>query len=51
MHYADEELEEVRRALVRLSIARNPTGKPAWLASDRDQFLRWVKWLRSPGKA
>jgi hypothetical protein len=48
-HYPDEELEAIRRELVRLSIRRNPTGHvDAWRAEDRTQLLRWAKQLGHP---
>ena len=49
-HYPDEELEAIRRELVRLSIRRNPTGRAAtWQAEDRTQMLRWAEQLGHPG--
>ena len=50
-HYLDEELEEVRRELVRLSIQRDPTGSPLWVAADRQQFREWATRLRGPSSA
>lgn len=48
-HYSDEELEAIRRELVRLSIQRNPTGRvDAWQAEDRTQMLRWAGQLGHP---
>jgi hypothetical protein len=45
-HYRDEELEEIRRALVRLGIKRNRTGRvDAWQPEDRAQMLRWAEQL------
>lgn len=45
-HYPDEELEAIRRELVRLSIRRNPTGRvDAWEAEDLTQMLRWAEQL------
>jgi hypothetical protein len=49
LHYPDEVLEEIRRELVRLSIARNPNGHPVWIAADREQFRTWARELRKPG--
>lgn len=48
-HYPDEELESVRRDLVRLSIERNPTGRvDAWQPADRAQMLKWAEQLAHP---
>jgi hypothetical protein len=44
-HYRDEGLEEVRVRLVRLMIERDPSGRPAWIDSDREQFRRWAREL------
>lgn len=45
-HYPDEEVETIRRELVRLSIRRNPTGSiDHWQAEDRTQMLRWAEQL------
>ena len=45
-HYPDEELEAIRRDLVRLSIRRNPTGRvDGWLPEDRAKMLRWADQL------
>lgn len=50
-HYPDEELEGIRRDLVRLSIQRNPTGTAeARRAGDRQQMLRWAERLERPAK-
>lgn len=46
-HYPDEELEAIRRELVRLSIQRNPTGRvDGWLPQDRVKMLQWAEQLR-----
>jgi len=48
-HYLDEELEGIRRDLVRLSIKRNPTGRvDAWQPEDRTQMVRWAEQLGRP---
>jgi hypothetical protein len=48
-HYPDEELEGIRRDLVRLSIKRNPTGRvDAWQPEDRTQMVRWAEQLGRP---
>lgn len=45
-HYPDEEIEGIRRDLVRLSIMRSPFGRvDAWQAEDRTQMLRWAEQL------
>lgn len=45
-HYADEELEAIRRDLVRLKISRNPSANlDAWQPEDRQQMLTWAKQL------
>ena len=52
-HYPDEELETIRRELVKLGIKRNPTGRTAlWRSEDRAQMLRWASQLgHSPDSA
>jgi len=45
-HYRDEELEEIRTALVRLGIERNRAGRfAAWEPDDCAQMLRWAAQL------
>lgn len=41
-HYSDEELEEVRRELVRLATKREPNGNPVWDPADRQRFREWA---------
>jgi hypothetical protein len=50
-HYRDEELEAIRRALVRLGIERNRAGRGgAWEPDDFAQMLRWAKQLVDPAR-
>ncbi len=50
-HYFDEELEEIRRRLVRLMIERDPKGSPVWQDSDREQIRAWARQLLDEGPA
>jgi hypothetical protein len=46
-HYADDQLEAIRRKVVRLVIERDPGGHPGFLPSDREQFRSFAHMLRS----
>lgn len=50
-HYRDEDLEEIRRRVVRLAIERDPKGSPVWNDSDREQLRKWARQLldKDPG--
>lgn len=50
-HYFDEQLEEIRCRLARLSIERDPGGSPAWQDSDREQLRTWAGLLRETSAA
>lgn len=50
-HYADDQLEAIRREVVRLAIERGSGGHPAFLQSDREQFRSWAYILRSSAQA
>lgn len=50
-HYSDEDLEAIRRDLVRLKLSRNPSADlDAWQPEDRQQMLAWAEQLRGTGE-